>query len=149
MTKRNFFISSMAVFLVLANVETADATIKCVALNPNDTCSYSGTSVVSRPDFQATCGTTAVQIVDACSITTADANEAVDVIYYESKTHTGDYYYCFCKMISPAVSKWVRAGSIQYSTISDCNGACGALCAAKNGLGNSAFRTAMFNNLID
>lgn len=139
-------------FIGLASVLTgsADAVQKCVSLTSSTTCTK--TSVVGYAGWSATCSTSGKSIsvsgVGACSNSGGSSYGATaDSITVENGEDARNKY-CWCKMISPAVStKWVYT-NVSWLATDDCDYYCHNYCAA--GLANNAtFRTALFSNLSD
>ena len=126
----------------------AHAVTKCVALNSSTTCTSSSSQYENRTDWAATCTTNGVSTpisgIGICSSTKGTSQYATATELAISST-SGDNKYCWCKMTSPAVSRWVF-----YSIPSglSCAQYCAGSCA--NGvLSPGAFQSALFGSLSD
>ena len=126
--------------ITIALCPPAFAVTKCVKLTPSTTCS-GNSGDYGQSNWSATCGGVPIQGVafggsqDGGSI--GATTDAVTISF------TGnDNKYCWCKMVSPAVSRWVFGGA-EPSV-----GVCAYYCvsAAHN---NASFRSALFSNLSD
>ena len=127
-----------------ASIPPAYAVTKCVKLTPSTTCtSYSG--AVGQSNWSMTCGGIEIQGVAFCGSQNGGSIGTKSETVTTSSTSDNNKY-CWCKMVSPAVSSWV----FYYSGTSAGN--CGRNCA-----GNcvsaardfSAFRSALFSGLSD
>ena len=124
------------------------AVTKCVALNSSSTTCTSSGSATGHTDWAATCTTnrvsTPISGIGICSSTKGTSQYATATELAISST-SGDNKYCWCKMTSPAVSRWVF-----YSIPSglSCAQYCAGSCA--NGvLSPGAFQSALFGSLSD
>ena len=127
----------------------AHAVTKCVALSSSGTqCSYTnpGDNVV---DWTATCKkngvSTPIKGIGICSANKGSTSGATAAVLEISSTATENLN-CWCRMISPAVSRWVFNRS--YSSTGDCAQDCAHHCANKTQL-PSTFSSAMFGSLSD
>ena len=122
-------------------IPPAAAVTKCVALNSNTTCD-TGDGTSGNVVVNATCTTNGtsvdVQIVGSLSSTRGTSEGETN-----SAPSSSNRLYCWCKMISPAVSKWVYA---YYTTNS--SDMCSATCSRYLSF-NDDFRNALFSNLSD
>ena len=128
----------------------AHAVTKCVALNSRSTrCTTDDSQYESYTDWAATCTTNVVSTpisgIGICSSTQGSLTGATATELDTSST-TDDNKYCWCKMTSPAVSRWVFNRS--YSSTGDCAQDCAYHCANKTQL-PSTFSSAMFGSLSD
>ena len=141
---------SKGIFLLgitIALCTPASAVTKCVKLSSSTTCSYvySGSYVVDWTSNCTSSGTSvAISGISQCSSTSGSSvGQKATALKISGGT---DDKYCWCKMVSPAVSSWVfsyangSASSCAYSCASDC----ADLAAA-----NASFRTALFSGLGD
>ncbi|MBE6460051.1 MAG: hypothetical protein E7009_03665 [Alphaproteobacteria bacterium] len=83
-----------------------------------------------------------IQGIAACS---SDAGNPRDEIELDPNS---DYFYCWCKMITPAVSKWVYANAEydEFDSLEECS----AMCSFQCGINISDYtepRKQLFNNL--
>ena len=134
----------IAGIICAASIPPAAAVTKCVALNSSTTCT-SSSGAPGQSNWSATCGGIEIQGVAFCG-----SRNGVFAGTKSENVTTGstsdDNKYCWCKMVSPAVSRWVfhpadtLAGSCAYS--------CAYLCAA-DAQGSASFRSALFSGLSD
>lgn len=123
----------------------ASAVQKCVALDLDTTqCTASYASNHST-EWSVDCTTDGVSVpitgIATCSRTAgSEEGEFVDTV--EMPGSTGEWY-CWCKMISPAVSPWVYYSSMSYSF---CWQKCAYYCAQRTA-GTYWFREGLFSSL--
>ncbi len=125
------------------------AVTKCVALNgSNTTCTSSG-SATGHTDWAATCTTNGVSTpisgIGICSSTsgTSIGQTATEL---DTSSTTDENLNCWCKMTSPAVSRWVFSDSIPLAGL--CAEDCASSCASDVQLW-ADFRSALFGSLSD
>ena len=127
-----------------ASIPPVYAVTKCVKLTSSTTCtSFSG--AVGQSNWSATCGGIEIQGVAFCG--SQDGGSAgTKSENVTTSTTSDDNYYCWCKMVSPAVSSWVfyfeemPAGYCAYNCANNC-----ALHAQRS----SKFRSGLFSGLSD
>lgn len=133
-------------------VGAAYGAVKCVvSLDPSQKCDSYDTSLGDSPTFAASCAGVTVKGVSYCSETTVDnvgtSGEAADKI---SKAPGAN---CWCKMVSPFVSKWIYLEQAMSSgqCMNTCSIDCGAhLAAEPRARPNSTlYRTALFGIVAD
>lgn len=133
----------------MVTIPPATAVTKCVALNSNTTCD-AGDGTSGNVVVNATCTTDGtsvdVQIIGVLSSTRATSDYEVkdSIKYAKSAPSSSNVLYCWCKMISPVVSKWVYTYSVA-NTSDSCPAACSRYLAFDEG----PFREALFSNLSD
>ncbi len=127
------------------------AVTKCVALNSSTTCTSDFRSYYNKTDWAATCTTNGVSTpisgIGICS-STEGGSEGATATELDVSYTAGENVNCWCKMTSPAVSRWV----FYFSSGSGENASCAANCAAScaNRVKNRAdFRSALFGSLSD
>ena len=128
-----------------ATIPPAYAVTKCVKLTSSTTCtSHSG--AVGQSNWSATCGGIEIQGVAFCGSQNGGSIGATTETVTTSFT-SDDNKYCWCKMVSPAVSSWVFYDESGTSA-SDCPYFCAMYCAnvAK---ANPPFRSGLFSGLSD
>ena len=126
-----------------ATIPSAFAVTKCVKLNSSTTCSdFSGAT--GQSNWSATCGGVSVQGVAFCGSQKGGSNGATTDAVTTSST-SDDNKYCWCKMVSPAVSRWVFAYS--GASAGDCAFNCAAYCARSRNF--ASFRSGLFGSLSD
>ena len=118
----------------------AHAATKCVALNASSTCTKRSNPSLS--DWNATCSNIPVKGIGVCSSTPGStAGQTADTL--ETAYNADENGYCWCKMVSPAVSRWVFN---YYGTTTSCMPYCAHSCARYTET-NSAFRAGLFSNM--
>ncbi len=129
-------------------IQPAHAVTKCVALNSNTTCTYE----VPREniaDWTSTCTTngvsTPIKGIGICSANAGSSTGATTTELEISST-AAENRICWCKMTSPAVSRWVF--NISYPVAGACAMGCASVCAM-GVQGTTSFRSAMFGSLSD
>ena len=127
----------------------AQAVTKCVALNSSTTCTSNSNSYYNKTDWAATCTTNGVSTpisgIGICS-STKDASQFATATELDTSSTSDDNTHCWCKMTSPAVSRWVFDRS--YSLAGNCARPCAYRCAYLV-QSNASFRSAMFGSLSD
>ena len=128
----------------------ASAVTKCVALNSNTTCtSSSSTQYQYHTDWAATCTTNGVSTpisgIGICSSTDGGSMGATATELDTSST-VDENLNCWCKMTSPAVSRWVS--NLSHSSAGDCARFCAYHCAFYV-QGDASVRSALFGSLSD
>jgi len=126
----------------------ADGATKCVALNSSST-TCTGSSQTGVLDWNMTCTTNgkmvAISGVAGCS-NQAGASVGAKSDSLTTSNTNGENKYCWCRMISPAVSPWVYVRST--ADTDTCIMGCLASCPRYVDT-NSAVRSAMFSGLSD
>ena len=134
----------IAGIICAATIPPAYAVTKCVKLTSSTTCtSHSG--AYDQSNWSITCGGIEIQGVAFCGSQNGGSIGATTESVTISST-IDDNKYCWCKMVSPAVSSWV------FVISSTSAGRCASYCAyncASNARYPSAFRSALFSGLSD
>lgn len=120
--------------------------VKCVPLSTSTTCTTTMTGPTNALNWVATCnnatdGISGISVsgVAGCSNASGGTSDTLS-----TSSTVNDNRHCWCKMTSPAVSKWVYMSLM--SGYSDCATNCSYMCA--NQLkSDSTFRAAMFGNM--
>ena len=139
--KKNLLIAGL---ICMATIPPATAVTKCVKLNSSTTCS-SNSGEYGQSNWSATCGGVSIQGVAFCgSRNGGSVGATTDAV--TTSTTSDNNKYCWCKMVSPAVSRWVF--TYAYTSAGRCADDCAYYCAlyARN---NASFRSALFGNLSD
>ena len=128
------------------------AVTKCVALNSSTTCTSNYDSYYSKTDWAATCTTNGVSTpisgIGICSSTDSGSIGATATELDVSPT-ADENMHCWCKMTSPAVSRWVYPQLWSATvTASDCHFMCAYSCAA-NVKTDASFLSVLFGSLSD
>ena len=127
----------------------AHAVTKCVALNNSSTtCTSDSLQYRGHTDWAAACTTNGVSTpisgIGICGSTDGGSIGATATELDISSTNGNKH--CWCKMTSPAVSRWVFYASLVSA--GDCAWNCAYLCAY-NVQNPEAFRSALFGSLSD
>ena len=136
----------IAGIICAASIPPAYAVTKCVKLSSSTTCSYvdPGNYVVDWTSNCTSSGTSvAISGISQCSSTSGSVGQKATSLEISGGT---DDRYCWCKMVSPAVSSWVFARD--RGSASPCANGCAASCAfyAAN---HASFLSALFSGLSD
>ena len=107
----------------------AHAVTKCATLSSRTTCTSSSSQQYKyHTDWAATCTTNGVSTpisgIAICSST--KGGMAATATELDISSTVDENMYCWCKMISPAVSRWVSGGG---SSASGCAEVCASFCA--------------------
>ena len=127
----------------------AHAVTKCVALNSSTTCTSDPFQYEYHTDWAATCTTNGVSTpisgIGICS-STKGASQYATATELDTLSISDENLNCWCKMTSPAVSRWVFYGSTASAGV--CARRCAYVCAfdVRN---TAAFRSALFGSLSD
>ena len=138
----------IAGIICAASIPPVYAVTKCVKLTSSTTCtSYSG--AVGQSNWSARCGGTEIQGVAFCGSKDGGSIGTKSETVTTSSTSDNNKY-CWCKMVSPAVSSWVFLYS--RPSVGSCAYYCANSCAnysAYYAQSGSAFRSALFSGLSD
>ena len=127
----------------------AHAVTKCVALNSSTTCTSDYEQYEYHANWAATCTTNGVSTpisgIGICS-STKGASQYATATELDTLSISDENLNCWCKMTSPAVSRWVFYGSTASAGV--CARRCAYVCAfdVRN---TAAFRSALFGSLSD
>ena len=136
----------IAGIICAASIPPAYAVTKCVKLTPSTTCT-SSYGATGQSNWSATCGGIKIQGVAFCgSQKGGSAGATTESVTTSSNPDNNKY--CWCKMVSPAVSSWVFY-NYPSTTAGVCATTCAYGCALGAGQTNSAFRSALFSGLSD
>lgn len=141
---KKFFLVFFPVLVGLCS--SAFAVTKCVKLSSSATCG-SG-NFMGQVDWSSTCTVSGTSVdvkgVSVCSSQSGSKQGEVADTLSRSST-ASENVHCWCKMVSPAVSRWVYYGNA--------GGNCGHYCSTDctSGLSGylTTFRTSMFSSLSD
>ena len=143
---------------ILAVVSVPAAAVqKCVALGSRTTCTAPGglsQAPTGQTDWELTCTTNRESVtvsgIGVCSSVSGTTSSPVDSLTTSTCFSTGqcpatggDALYCYCRMLSPALSQWV-AIQMSYASESECLYNCAATCYL-NLIDEQDFRTALFS----
>ena len=135
-----------AIFCVVTTT-SVHAVTKCVALNSSSTtCTSDDSQNTGHPEWDATCTTNGVSTpISGIGVCSSKSGSSIGQTATELATSStsGANKYCWCKMISPVVSKWVYTYSFANSSDS-CPAACSRYLVLHDG-----FKEALFSNLSD
>ena len=126
----------------------ASTVTKCVALNSNTTCTSESPGHYVA-DWTSTCTTngvsTSIKGIGICSATRG-ASTGSTATSLEISGTTSENAYCWCKMVSPALSRWVCA--LEDLSAGNCAYLCADSCAGYAHV-DASFRSALFGSLSD
>ncbi len=105
-------------------IPPAYAVTKCVKLTSSTTCT---TSTSNGSNWYATCGGIEIQGVAFCGSQNG-GSEGVTTETVPTSSTSEDNRYCWCKMVSPAVSRWVFAYN-GHGSAGHCADECSLYCA--------------------
>ena len=142
---------------ILAVVSVPAAAVqKCVALGSGTTCAATGklsNPPTGKADWELTCTTNresvTVKGIGVCSSVRGTTSSPVDSLTTSTCFSTGqcpasgDAVYCYCRMVSPALSQWV-ALQMAFASESTCLQNCASTCY-QNLIDDRAVRTALFS----
>ena len=131
----------IAGIICAASIPPAYAVTKCVKLTSSTTCN-SSSGADGQSNWSATCGGIAIQGVAFCGSQSGGSDGKTSETVTTSLT-SDDNKYCWCKMVSPAVSSWVFV-YIARPSAGNCASRCAAYCAAGVRY-NSDFQPGLFS----
>ena len=132
----------IAGIICAASIPPAYAVTKCVKLTPSTLCT---TSSSNGSNWYATCGGIAIQGVAFCgSLDGGPVGATTETVTTSSISDNNKY--CWCKMVSPAVSRWVYSRA--YALAGECASDCAYVCAS-NAQYRSNFRSGLYSGLSD
>ena len=134
----------IAGIICAASIPPAYAVTKCVKLSSSTTCT-SSPDWAGQSNWSATCGGIEIQGVAFCSSQDGGSVGTKSETVTTSLT-SDDNKYCWCKMVSPAVSSWVFYFS--RASAGDCAFYCANNCA-RGAHGISAIQSGLFSELSD
>ena len=134
----------IAGIICAASIPPAYAVTKCVKLTSSTTCtSHSG--AYDQSNWSITCGGIEIQGVAFCGSQNGGSIGATTESVTISST-IDDNKYCWCKMVSPAVSSWVF--NYSDSSAGYCVNGCARNCAHYARY-NSDLRSGLFSEFSD
>lgn len=115
---------------------------KCVQLSHSTTCVAEQQESTSKVDWSVTCGTKNISVIgiSMCALSSGSAGTASTSLLRGNENNNN----CWCKMVSPAVSRWISSGLSSVACGRDCAGSCRR--ALED---NYTFRSEMFRYLSD
>lgn len=147
---------SAAIIGIISIIPNAHAVVKCVNLSPSATTCSGNIMSSSGADWVATCTTNGSSIsirgVSACECSaTASASgstaPSIGTAKSSLKTCNSAGSLCYCKMVSPAVSRWIFVVEQE-----NCQTTCAKMCANAFSAGGSistAIIKSMFTSMSD
>ncbi|HIS70740.1 MAG TPA: hypothetical protein IAD02_01995 [Candidatus Enterousia intestinigallinarum] len=134
----------IAGIICAASIPPAYAVTKCVKLTSSTTCT-SSSGATGQSNWSATCGGIEIQGVAFCGSQDGYSFGATSETVTTSST-SDDNKYCWCKMVSPAVSRWVFFNARTSAGI--CLNSCANGCAFIAQV-DASFRSVLFSGLSD
>ena len=133
--------------VAIVQSQPAMAVTKCVALNSSTTCTIDDSQYQYHTDWASTCTTygvsTPISGIGICSSTQGSGYQTATEL--DTSSTSDDNKYCWCRMISPAVSRWVFSSSPPNSS---CDRYCAEYCMTQLYF-YAAFRSRLFGSLSD
>ena len=105
-------------FILGTFVGNANAAMtKCVKFNSSSTCTRTSTPSDHQTEFSLTCNGVTIKGVGLTAAGKPSSwSTPVDKVYTATATSSG-FTYCYCKILSPAVSQWMpiyRSNGLSY-----------------------------------
>ena len=146
----------LSVILAVVSVPAA-AVQKCVALGRGTTCEAPrglSQSPTGKTDWKLTCTTNRESVtvsgIGVCASVLGPTSSPVNSLFTSEcvssascPASVGNAIYCWCRMLSPALSQWV-AIQLSFASESACLYNCAARCY-QNLIDQQTFRTALFS----
>ena len=151
MNKSLFFVGA---FICWGVIGSAGAAVKCVALAAGMACDTYPSGFTGKSDWSANCTMnvtggvvkTTVQGIAMCSDQSGESMGATSDTLTINTDFERNAAWCWRKMVSPAISKWVAYSA--NNALPYCEPQCAYSCA--NAIrSDQNFQTGMFNNLIN
>ena len=135
----------IAGLICMATIPPVSAVTKCVKLpSSSTTCTHLTTSADdNQSNGTANCDGVNFEFVGFCS-SQGGSTGTTAAFLPTSSTNISNNIYCWCKMVSPAVSSWVFASDLPGSS---CYNGCPYHCAYA--INDASFRSGMFGSLSD
>ena len=124
-----------------ASIPPAYAVTKCVKLTSSTTCT-TPSGATGQSNWSATCGGIEIQGVAFCG---SQNGGSVGATTETVTTSRDNNKYCWCKMVSPAVSRWLFGVA---SSADDYPFLCAMYCAY-DAQGFASYRSGLFSGLSD
>ena len=134
----------IAGIICAVTIPPAAAVTKCVKLTSSATC-INPSAELRQSNWSATCGGIEIQGIGLCGSKNG-LGPGIPSGSVTTSSTPDDNIYCWCKMVSPAVSHWVFYDA--DTPASNCASICARYCAY-DALRSSVFRTALFSGLSD
>lgn len=134
---------------IMASITDAMALSQCIKLSPTSGTCTSTNVTYKNVDAIVDCNGVSISITTACAMTsgTADVTALDDIVI--SSAAPANNMHCWCKIISPVVTKWVYRYS--YGSNTNCAYSCVRGCANAFLYAESqdvTFRTTAYSNLV-
>ena len=134
---------------IMASITDAMALSQCIKLSPTSGVCSQVSAAYRDVNAVVDCGGTQVTIVSTCAMTsgTADVTALDDIVI--SSAAPANNIHCWCKIVSPVVTKWVYRYS--YGSNTNCAYSCVRGCANAFLYAESqdtTFRTTAYSNLV-
>lgn len=154
--RKHYFVMAMAGVGIMLASPAGAAVMKCMKLSPNSSYTSVYSSNTYKVDWTAASGGVPIVGVSACSSTAGSTvGQRASALTISSVADSNKY--CWCKMVSPAVSSWVYPDICTDSLCTTPSGAsCRQYCALFCGRtgykaydGALNFRIGLFGGLSD
>ena len=130
----------------LGGATTGTSSVKCVKLNSSATCYQSTITDYSR-DWSAKCNNYAIQGIADCGSVEDSLNPPAVGEYATAVQHDDESYNdtgCWCRMTTPAVSRWVFAADFELDE-DGCYAGCAQKCSEMTG--SVTFKSSLFGSM--
>lgn len=129
----------------------ADAATKCMPFHPYNRCHAHQRVYDYSSDWTAQCDYTNDKSIDIRGIAVCSSTPPTGLGSNKSNLYLSytleENKYCYCRMISPAVSQWAHTESPSIKSASTCNEGCAAACVAN--IDDIDMKQGLFSNLSD
>lgn len=140
-----FAIGAVAIMAVLT---PARAATKCVLLDADSECRWNKSSYKGEAEWSVTCNSgingqtqrTDVYGIGVCAKSSGNLGDVRNELVISGDAE--ENIYCWCRMLTPTVSKWVA-----YGTSSNCSYNCADSCAIDAFSSYESFRDTMFGSI--
>ncbi len=132
----------LVIFCLLIGAVSANAATRCVQLNAN-TAGASAVNTEWQSDWTVT-EANGVKLLGVGVCASTGTNTTVQGTVTTSLSYSGGRHSCWCRMVSPAVSKW--AFYLYYVDVEQCAQRCNFRCG-EYAQQNAVFRAALFNSI--
>lgn len=138
-------ILSIGTLYLTSITSPARAAKTCVGIDRNTACSGGNGADDYQIDWEATCGTVTLKGIGICAFTHPTSfGPVVNEVHLGGRS-VEDNVHCWCKMTSPAISKWVFVNT--GPSLDACTIYCAHMC--QGSATTSDFRGRLFSGLTD
>jgi len=130
---------------LMAATSSVHAATKCVKLTPSANCSYNQAVALGQSNWTFSCNKIQINGVMFCGSQKSNRIGSISDTVQISTTSENNRY-CWCKIVTPAVSPWVFVQDREsaYNCAQSCARSCATFAAA-----STDFQSILFSNLGD